>query len=58
MVWFALKKIYEQANVQEVKEALDLAVNMMDLVSSSISGMLPKVRNSMLCFGNYQNTNA
>ena len=41
-----------------MKEALDLVVNMMDLVSSSISGMLPKVRDSMLSVGNYQNTNA
>ena len=45
LVWFVLKQIYEHVNVQEVKEALDSAVNMMDSVSSSISGMLPKVRN-------------
>ena len=51
MVSFVLKKIYKHDNVQDVKEALDLVVNMMDSMSSFVSGLLPKVRNSMLCFG-------
>ncbi|GLJ08886.1 hypothetical protein SUGI_0097600 [Cryptomeria japonica] len=35
-----------KANVQEVKEALDSAVNMMDSVSSSVSSLLPKVEST------------
>ena len=58
MVWLVLKQIYEQVNVQEVKEAPSLLVNMMDSVSSYISDLLPKVINLMLCFGNYRNINA